>query len=160
MSLQNGTIVSSQWVASRSGRVVSLCEGVLEKLGKPAHFTEIATKVKQLDKVVGNVAQGTLHNVLVSRRDVFVRVKNGTYGLVSWGLKQPPPIKDRLIQILGASDYPMAYWFLKEKTLEMCNCKEASVRMTLDLNPRVFKKFGSDQYGLVAKSGMGSDSSE
>ena len=45
----------------------------------------------------------------------------------------------------------MAYWFLREKTLEVCNCKEQSVRMTLDLNPRVFKKFGSDQYGLVAK---------
>jgi hypothetical protein len=95
--------------------------------------------------------RGRFTNVLVTRRDVFVWVKNGTYGLSSWGLKQPPSIKDRLIQILGESSYPMAYWFLKEKTLEVCNCKEASVRMTLDLNARVFKKFGGDQYGLAVK---------
>jgi hypothetical protein len=151
VSFQNGTIASSQWTASRSGRVASLCESVLEKLRKPAHFTEIAQHVQQFGRGIGDIAQATIHNVLVGRRDLFVWVKNGTYGLVSWGLKQPPPVKDRLIGILGESDYPMAYWFLREKTLEVCNCKESSVRMTLDLNPRVFKKFGSDQYGLVTK---------
>jgi hypothetical protein len=149
--LRNGTIVPSRWTASRKSRIASLAEGVLEKLGKPLHFTEIAKKINQIYADTRDVSEGSVHNVLVSSRDVFVWVKNGTYGLAAWGLKQPPSIKEAIIQILGESTYPMAYWFLKEKTLEVCNCKEASVRMTLDLNPKVFKKFAGDQYGLARK---------
>jgi len=83
-----------------------MSEGVLIRLGKPTHFTEIVKKIEEFYPDAGKIAEGTVHNLLVSRRDKFVWVKNGTYGLASWGLKQPPFIKDRLIQILSESNYP------------------------------------------------------
>lgn len=149
--LSNGTVVLSRVMNAKRGRVITLCEEVLERLGRPAHFSEIAKKINNLDESVRKLSEGTIHNVLISRREVFVWVKNGTYGLASWGLKQPPSIKERLVQILSEHTYPIAYWFLKEKTLEVCNCRETSVRMTLDLNPRIFKKFDADQYALTSK---------
>lgn len=149
--LQNGSVLLSRWAASRPARIAILCEGALQKLDRPAHFTEVANQIYEIYPDGGNPTSRSVHNILVSRRDIFVWVKNGTYGLLSWGLKQPPYIKNRLIQILSESSYPLPYWFLKQKTLEVCNCKEASVRMTLDLNPRIFRRFADDQYGLVQR---------
>jgi hypothetical protein len=86
---------------------------------------------------------------MIAKRDTFVWVKSGTYGLVAWGLTQPPYIKDKLCELLGETPYPLPYWHIEEKVLEVCNCKPASVRMTLQLNPKVFKKFDGDQFGLA-----------
>ena len=58
-------------------------------------------------------------------------------------------IKDKLCELLGETPYPLPYWHIEEKVLEVCNCKPASVRMTLQLNPKVFKKFDGDQFGLA-----------
>lgn len=73
----------------------------------------------------------------------------GPYGLVAWGLTKPPYIKDRLSELLSQAQYPLPYWHLEEKVLEVCNCKRSSVRMTLELNPKLFKKFEGDQFGLA-----------
>jgi hypothetical protein len=54
-------IIPSRWKASRKNRIASLAEGVLEKLGKPVHFTEIAKKIKQIYEDAGDIAEGSVH---------------------------------------------------------------------------------------------------
>lgn len=148
LHLNNDTIVLSSWTEFHRRDVRSLAVATLRVLGKPAHFTEIAAKISTLFPDAGSVNLRALQNALIYNRNTFVWVKNGTYGLAAWGLAKPPFIKDRLIELLSSSNYPLPYWHLKEGVLEVCNCKEPSVRMTLDLNPKVFKKFDGDQYGL------------
>jgi len=94
------------------------------------------------------LSEQTILNTLIRDPQKFVWVKPGTYGLSAWGIKRAPFLKDRLIELLSDAVYPLPFWHLKEKALEVCNCKDDSVRMTLDLNPKVFKKFAGDQYTL------------
>jgi hypothetical protein len=146
--LKDSSVALSRWSAFRRRTGASLAEAALLALKRPAHFREIADKIAALYPEVGQINQRYIHGQLVMRQDVFVWVKSGTYGLKIWGLQRPPWIKDKLRELLSDSRYPLPYWHLEKKVLEVCNCRPTSVRMTLDLNPKVFKKFGNDQYGL------------
>jgi hypothetical protein len=146
--LRNGTIALSQWTEFHIHNAASLTEAALRLLGTPTHFREIAAKVSSVFGEGQALNESTIHQALLTNRKAFVWVKNGTYGLTAWGLKKPPFIKDRLVELLSATGYPLPFWHLEQKVLEVCNCKQESVRMTLDLNPRLFTKFAGDQYGL------------
>jgi len=147
--LQDGTVALSRWSEFGRRNTSALAEAALRVIGGPAHFTDIARKIVELFPKLEVSGENAIHSALIRRQDKFVWVKNGTYGLKAWGLQKPPFVKDRLVQLLSEVRYPLPLWHLKEKVLEVCNCKEESVRMTLDLNPRVFKKFEGDQYGLL-----------
>ncbi|MGD0921667.1 MAG: DNA-directed RNA polymerase subunit alpha C-terminal domain-containing protein [Terriglobia bacterium] len=146
--LRNGTVCLSGWTEVRGRDYPSLAVTALVALGRPAHYKEIWEKAMALYPRLGELSIHAIHNRLTSRSDKFVWVGKGTYGLKAWGLKRPPYIKDKLTELLSEAKYPLPYWHLKVKVLEVCNCKEESVRMTLDLNPRIFRKFADDQYGL------------
>jgi hypothetical protein len=146
--LPKGTIALAEWKESQKRDAPSIAEASLKLLGRPAHFREIAEKSRVLLGRRKPLNVGTIHNALGTKPKTFVWVGQGTYGLAEWGLKRAPYIKDRLIELLSETHYPLPYWHLKERVLEVCNCKEDSVRMTLDLNPTLFRKFDGDQYGL------------
>jgi hypothetical protein len=146
--LQDGTVALSRWSEFGRRNTPALAEAALRVIGGPTHFTDIARKIVELFPMLEVPGGNAIHSALIRRQDKFVWVKNGTYGLMAWGLQKPPFIKDRLVQLLSEVRYPLPLWHLREKVLEVCNCKEESVRMTLDLNPRVFRKFEGDQYGL------------
>ena len=147
-ALQDGTVALSRWSEFGRRNASALAEVALRVIGVPAHFTDIARKIAELFPKLKAPGERSIHNALYSGQDKFVWVNSGTYGLKAWGLQKPPFIKDRLVQILSEVRYPLPIWHLKEKVLELCNCREASVQMTLDLNPKVFKKFDGDQYRL------------
>jgi hypothetical protein len=148
-ALQDGTVALSRWSEFGRRNASALAEVALRVVGVPAHFTDIARKIAELFPKLKAPGERSIHNALYSGQDKFVWVNSGhTYGLKAWGLQKPPFIKDRLVQLLSEVRYPLPLWHLKEKVLEVCNCREASVQMTLDLNPKVFKKFDGEQYGL------------
>jgi hypothetical protein len=146
--LGNGTIVLSEWTESISQNAAGLAEAALRSIGRPAHFREIAHTIGTLFGEAKVLNERTVHHALLG--DGFTWVKSGTYGLATWGLKRPPYIKDRLLELLSAAEYPLPLWHLQEKVLEICNCKLNSVKMTLDLNPKLFTSYKGDQYGLTA----------
>jgi RNA polymerase sigma factor (sigma-70 family) len=146
--LRNGTIALSRWTAFDAHSAVSAAEAVLKTLGRPAHFREITREAVSLFGEVKVWNESTIANALIANRKLFVWQKSGTYGLATWGLKQPPYVKDRIVELLSATKYPLPLWHLEKQVLEVCNCKSASIKMTLDLNPRLFTKFGEDRYGL------------
>lgn len=150
--LRNGTIALSQWTQFSGHNAPTLAEAALRLLGRPAHFTEIAEKANSIVEEARALTDGTIHNALIDDGEKFIRVKSGTFGLAVWGLKKPPYVKDRLVELLSIAGYPLPLWYLEKNVLEVCNCKRASVRMTLDLNPRMFSRFTGDQYGLQQNS--------
>lgn len=148
LRLRNGTVAFSSWTEFKRRDALSLAEATLRLLGRPAHFREITEHAGRFFPDVPVPNERAIHSALIAKRKQFVWVKSGTYGLAAWGLTRPPYIKDRLIELLSETRYPLPYWHLQEKVLEVCNCKADSVRMTLDLNSALFKKFEGDQYGL------------
>jgi hypothetical protein len=146
--LRSGQIGLSRWTEFHSRSAPVLAEAALRLIGRPAHFREITAKVNELAETPGTINERRVHNAIIRTPEKFVWVGSGTYGLVAWGIQRPPYLKDRLIQLLSETRYPLPYWHLREKVLEVCNCREASIRMTLDLNTKLFKKFEGDQYGL------------
>lgn len=151
IGLRNDSVALNRWPAYKRRTIGALCVEALNKVKRPAHFSEIAKIAGTLDPEGRDVNEGTLHNELVRDSQTFVWVKQGTYGLAQWGLKRAPFLKDKLIELLSKSHYPLPYWHLEEEALAVCNCKPTSVRMTLDLNPRVFAKYSDNQYGLKSR---------
>lgn len=144
LRLPDQRLILSNWPRDTKG----LAELAMRDLGKPAHFSEIARRIAALRPGLGPINTGTVHNVLGSKEAKFVLTGPGTYGLSEWGIERPPFVKDRLVQLLSESPTPLPYEHLKQKVLEVCNCKENSVRMTLDLNRQLFTKFHNERYGL------------
>ena len=143
--LRNEMVALSRWPAYKRHTIGGLCVEALNNIKRPAHFSEIAKMVETLDPAGRDVNERTVQNELVRDPETFVWVKQGTYGLAQWGLKRAPYLKDKLIELLSTSNYPLPYWYLEQESLTVCNCKPASVRMTLDLNPRVFAKYSENQ---------------
>jgi hypothetical protein len=146
--LRSGAVTLAEWPSVAKRDVTALAEAALTASRSPAHFRDVTRKIHTMFPELRKVDERNVHNRLISRPDKFVWVKAGTYGLAAWGLKRPPYLKDRLVELLSQSRYPLPYRYLKEKSLEVCNCRDASVRMTLDMNPKLFKRFDGDQYGL------------
>jgi hypothetical protein len=146
--LRNGTLALSQWTEFRAHDAPQLAEAALRLLGRPAHFREITEKANAIAGETRPLNERTVHGAMLRKAEKFVWVKSGTYGLAAWGLKKPPFAKDRLVELLSETGYPLPLWHLEQKVLEVCNCKLGSIRMTLDLNPKLFMKFEGDQYGL------------
>jgi len=133
--------------------LTSLTEQAMRDLGKSAHYIEITRRIVALRPERGPINERTVHNVLVSKKEKFVWTSRSTYGLKEWGIQRPPFVKDRLVQLLSSSRAPLSYEYLKQKVLEVCNCNENSIRMTLDLNHQLFRKFHNDRYGLRKHDG-------
>jgi hypothetical protein len=146
--LRNGTIALSEWEEYGQHSAPGLAEAALRLLGRPAHFREITEKVNSLLHEREGYSDRTIHHSLLGSEKKFIRIKSGTYGLAKWGLKKPPFVKDRIIELLSAAGYPLPLWHLEEKVLEVCNCKRSSVHMTLNLNPILFTRFDGERYGL------------
>lgn len=123
-------------------------EAALRDIGHPAHFGEIAARTNTLffSGSVGCTQRNTA--ALLQRvKDIFARTGQGTYGLVEWGLKNNPFIRVAITKLLKESEMPLPYEVIRDKVLEKCFCKVASIHMYLNLC-RDFKKFPDGTYGL------------
>lgn len=144
--LRDGTIACSEWSQLERRSATTMSAAALRLLGRPAHFREITAKANAIvDKPLKEL---TIHGAIISHPKVFVRVKDGTYGLAAWGLKKPPFVKDRLIQLLSSAGHPLPLRYLERKVLDVCNCKPDTVRMQLHFNPQIFVKLPDRHYGL------------
>ncbi len=128
--------------------LTTLAQNSLTSLGRPAHYRGIKAKISALCPGLPEIDDQTLRRRLEYRSDRFVWVGLGTYGLGAWGLEKPRRIKERLIDLLPETGYPLPYSYLERGVLEACEGNGESVRMTLDRNPKLFNKFEGDLYGL------------
>ena len=92
--LSNGMVTLSHWKGSVPKTAQMAAEAILKLIGKPAHFREITQRALHHFKGIKRITDRSIHFGMIAKRDTFVWVKSGTYGLVAWGLTQPPYIKD------------------------------------------------------------------
>ncbi|MFA6304699.1 MAG: sigma factor-like helix-turn-helix DNA-binding protein [Patescibacteria group bacterium] len=119
---------------------------VLQKAGKPLHFTEIAKRINEIgfDKKKANPA--TIHNELILD-DKYVLVGRGIYALTEWGFK-PGVVSDVIEEVIKDAKRPLT----REEIIERVSIKRLVKRSTIILalmNKAKFKKNQSGEYDLT-----------
>jgi DNA-directed RNA polymerase alpha subunit len=138
-----------KWEYFNSRSIHGMAERALIEINKPAHFTQIALLMNDLFPEYGIFDSHNVHARIGGRKDIFVWVAPGVFGLKRWGLERPPYVKDYLIKLLKKTNKPMHINELTEKVLEKCNCSKSSVFLTLCMNEDTFIKYPEKFYGLI-----------
>lgn len=126
---------------------------ILRGLGAPRHYTEIADRLNEQDWLGRSVTQRYVHNALLSRRDLFVHVSAGTYGLAEWGLEDQRVerggelIGDLIVAFLETTGVPATKEEIIASVLARKNCRDYSVAQCLSYDKR-FHRFGRNKFGL------------
>ena len=139
-------LADRRYMRPKTSKDMIVC--ALIDMRKPAHYSQIAMRLDEMfpDKAPFNLRN--IHARLCYDPDTFVWQSQGTYGLVSWGLKKAPFVKDRLVEIIGSAQQPMSLDQIVPKVLDACRCKEGTVSAILDAHPVLFVKFDKGIYGL------------
>ena len=126
---------------------------LLRELGAPRHFNEITDRLNDSGWRKRQTTAKYVHNYLLSRRDLFVHVSAGTYGLVEWGLEDQrvgrggEPIGDIMTVFLETRGIPASKDEIIAFVQTQKNCRGASVAQSLLYDSR-FHRFDKDKYGL------------
>lgn len=119
---------------------------VLQKAGKPLHFTEIADEINKLgvDKKQANPA--TIHNELILNKR-YVLVGRGIYALTEWGFA-PGVVSDVIIQVMKDIKKPMTKDEIADEVLRHRLVKRSTVFLSL-MNKKLFTKLPDGKYQLA-----------
>ncbi len=117
---------------------------ILQKVGKPMHFREIADAINQTFPGK-TVLSRTVHNELIGDNR-FVLVGRGIYGLKEQGY-QPGVVVDVIVKVMKQANRPLT----TEETIDMV-LKERQVKRNTVIanlqNKKLFRKVGKGSYTL------------
>lgn len=126
---------------------------LLRELGSPRHFTELAERLNEKGWRKRTSSAKYVHNQLLYRRDLFVYVSAGTYGLAAWGLEDVRVerggalMADLIVAFLEARGVPASREEIVAHVLARKNCREGSIIQRLYYDDR-FCQTTKNQYGL------------
>ena len=119
---------------------------VLTDFGKPMHWSEISNKAEELNRRK-SFNSTALYNALMSHKSIFVRVGQGTYGLLEWGLNEVEYFTDIIAKFLKENGGPLPFSKILFEIRKIRNVKKTTLCMTLDMHPR-FYKARNNTFGL------------
>lgn len=120
---------------------------VLQKTGRPLHFTEVAELIDQSD-FLGSSRKAhpqTVHNELI-KDPQFVLVGRGIYALKEWGY-QPGVVKDIIIEVLRTSQKPLSANEIVEQVLKQRLVRRNTILLNLR-DPKLFTRDDQGRYSL------------
>lgn len=144
----SGHVGLRKWAFFDPQRIPDMAVRALMELGQPAHFTHVVETMNSLFPDRAPFSVNSVGNILC-QDSRFVFVRRGHYGLANWGLQRPPYIKDFLAQTLKARGGAAKIEDLVAEGKAKYSFRDASLRMTLGMNPRVFKVLGDGTCRLV-----------
>lgn len=136
-----------RWESTRQWTYKELILHVLREERAPLHWREIAERCERLGRR-RSFSASTCFNQMTDRR-LFVRVGQGRYGLVEWGIKRSRNISDLIAIFLFEDKGCLSYGEILHRSDAIQNVKTQSIKMTLDLHPRFYRAI-SGKYGLRA----------
>lgn len=140
--LPNGSWTLPGVTSSRKNQMAA----ALRKIGKPAHFNEIAEMNNLL--FPNKPASGHLIHAAMLRYDIFVRVGRGTYGLQEWGLHNDGNLANAVRRVLHASSKPLHQNEIISEVLKTWQVSENSVVMAMYQDAR-FENIGEATWRLT-----------
>ncbi len=138
----------NHWSAVRPRGTRERAHLILQMMGKPLHFREIARLIDEygLYKAGKKTHAQTVHNELIKDQR-FVLVGRGTYALSDWGF-QPGTVREVLSSILKERAAPMTREELLKAVMKVRQVKRSTVIINLN---SFFTKVGKNIYSLSDK---------
>ena len=137
-----------EWDYFHPTRLKDMVKRTLFEVGESAHFTQITLLMNELYPKKGPFKPRNINATLQRFNEIFVWIKPGVYGLKTWGLKRPPCVADYLTELLRQTDKPLRIDYLKAEVLQVSNCRESSIQMTLEFRNDIFIRYPNGFYGL------------
>jgi hypothetical protein len=138
--------VDNKKILQKKLTYAQLSNKVLTEFGEPLHWTEISKKAEVLNRRK-SFNSTALYNSLIFHNEIFVRVDQGTYGLLEWGLIESDYFPDIVADILKREGNPLPFPNIYFKVNQVRKAKKASLIMTMDCHPRFYKS-NNNFYGL------------
>lgn len=134
----SGHLATKDWLA--------LISRVLEQEQMPLHYTEIANKINDLLGNQRKLDARRAHSLLIEGKTFAHSGINGTYGLVSWGLrKESTP--ELIEECMKKAGFPLHWKQIYNYVSKYKNSKPGSIFSILEFNKK-FKKVNSGVYWL------------
>jgi hypothetical protein len=119
---------------------------ILAEAGEPLHWSLIVERAYELNRR-SSFDSTTLYNAILRNKNLFVRVSQGTYALVEWGIGEVNTYPDIITSILKQVQKALSLDTLYSRVNSVRSVKRQSLVMYLDLHPRFYKSMEST-YGL------------
>lgn len=95
-----------KWLIRYGVNMEDVAKYVLEKHGKPMHFSEIAAAVRKENIKFKDISDHNVHAAIIRYKDIEI-VKRGTYGLKSWNLGRYRSVSNAIEELLYESGLPL-----------------------------------------------------
>ncbi|HEX8389907.1 MAG TPA: sigma factor-like helix-turn-helix DNA-binding protein [Candidatus Saccharimonadales bacterium] len=119
---------------------------ILQETGKPMHFSEIATSIKDSDFKRKDVTTQAIHNELIKDKR-FVLIGRGIYALNEWGYKKGT-VADIITDVLKKAGEPLHRDEIVKRVLKDRQVKETTILLNLQSKPE-FKRVAKATYSLA-----------
>lgn len=118
---------------------------ILQKNGKPMHFSEISDAIKDSDFKRKDVTTQAIHNELIKDKR-FVLIGRGIYALKEWGYSRGT-VADVIESVLLKAKEPMHRDDIIKQVLKQRQVKETTILLNLQGKPQ-FKRVAKATYAL------------
>lgn len=122
---------------------------ILAENGKPLHFSDIASSIKESSFKRKDVTTQAIHNELIKDKR-FVLIGRGIYALDSWGFSKGT-VSDIIADVLRQSDTPLHRDEIVKRVLKSRQVKETTILLNLQSKPE-FKRVAKATYALAELS--------
>ncbi|AHB42480.1 hypothetical protein RAAC3_TM7C00001G0635 [Candidatus Saccharibacteria bacterium RAAC3_TM7_1] len=119
---------------------------ILAENGKPMHFSDIASSIKQSDFKRKDVTTQAIHNELIKDKR-FVLIGRGIYALDSWGYSKGT-VADIIANVLKKAGEPLHRDEIVKRVLKSRQVKETTILLNLQSKPQ-FKRVSKATYKLA-----------
>jgi DNA-binding CsgD family transcriptional regulator len=122
---------------------------ILAENGKPMHFSEIASSIKDSSFKRKDVTTQAIHNELI-KDSRFVLIGRGIYALDSWGFSRGT-VADIITDVLKKSPSPLHRDEIVKRVLKSRQVKETTILLNLQSKDQ-FKRVAKATYAFEPKS--------
>jgi len=119
---------------------------ILAENGKPLHFSDIASSIKDSSFKRKDVTTQAIHNELIKDKR-FVLIGRGIYALDSWGFSKGT-VSDIIADVLRKSNTPLHRDEIVKRVLKSRQVKETTILLNLQSKPE-FKRVAKATYALA-----------
>ncbi len=118
---------------------------ILAENGKPMHFSDIASSIKDSDFKRRNVTTQAIHNELIKDKR-FILIGRGIYALENWGYSKGT-VSDIITSVIKEAGEPLHRDEIVKRVLKKRQVKETTILLNLQSKPQ-FKRVAKATYTL------------
>ncbi len=129
---------NEKWKVLSGENLKELIQKVLETIGHPTHYTEIASQARNIYGGTHSITNSRIHRCL-SNDETFAMSRRGVYGLAVWSLNRYSSIKTTVIDLLEKAAGPLGWNKIFNALNKEYVLKRENLLAILDHHPRIVR---------------------